>query len=88
MPGNSAPVEFLVDELLNNGAQAITVDEVMECVGKNLPEQELHNLKETVIRELEYHEMLIPEIPGERYCNAEKLFNGAEFLIVPDGFEI
>ena len=58
MPGNSAPVELLVDELLNNGAQAITVDEVMECVGKNLPEQELHNLKETVIRELEYHENL------------------------------
>ena len=87
-PGESVFPERLIDELLDNGANVITVDEVMKSLAAAADEDGKEKLKGQVVRALGYHEMLVPEIPGERYVNAEKLFNGAEFMIVPDGFEI
>lgn len=88
MPESNAPAERFIDELLDHGAKVITVAEIMDLIGKSDDETEQNNLKGQVIRALDYHEILIPETPGESYVNAEKLFNGAEFLIVPDALEI
>ena len=88
MPESNAPAERFIDELLDHGAKVITVAEIMDLVGKSEDVSEQEKIKGQVIRALEYHEILIPETPGESYVNAEKLFNGAEFLIVPDALEI
>ena len=85
---NVTPVERFINELTDQGIKVITVAEVMKFAGKVEDAAEKEKLTSQIIRELEHHESLIPETPGESYVNAEKLFDGAEFLIVPDALEI
>ena len=85
---NVTPVERFINELTDQGIKVITVAAVMKFAGKVEDAAEKEKLTSQIIRELEHHESLIPETPGESYVNAEKLFDGAEFLIVPDALEI
>ena len=87
-PGNITPVEKIIAQLLDNGAKVITGADVMEIIGKVDDEAEKEKLTARIVRELEHHEAMLPETPGEKYVDAEELFNGAEFMIVPDGLEI
>ena len=88
MVENVTPIERFINELTDQGIKVITVAEVMKFAGKVEDAGEKEKLTAQIIRELEHHELLIPETPGESYVNAEKLFNGAEFMIVPDALEI
>ena len=88
IPENTVPVERFINELIDQGIKVITVAEVAKFAGNVADAAEKEKLTSQIIRELENHEALIPETPGESYVNAEKLFNGAEFLSVPDALEI
>lgn len=85
--GSITPVEKFIAQKLDERAKVITVADIMKMAGK-VDDAEKEKITAQIIRELEHHEALLPEIPGEKYVDAENLFNGAEFLIVPDGFEI
>ena len=86
--GNIMPVEKFIAQKLDEGAKSVTVADIMAMLGKVDDAAEKEKITAQIIRELEHHEALLPEIPGEKYVDAENLFNGAEFLIVPDGLEI
>ncbi len=88
VPENTMPIERFINELVDQNIKVITVAEVMKFAGKVADASEQEKLTSQIVRELENHEALIPQVPGESYVNAEMLFNGAEFLIVPDALEI
>ena len=81
-------VEAAIDSLLADGQKTFTVEDIaaMAVPAADAEAQEL--FKARIARELGHHEKLITAIPGEKYIAAGALFNGAEFLIEPDGFEI
>ena len=81
-------IEAAIDSLLEQGQKIFTVEDIaaMAPPGEDAAAQEM--MRERIARELAYHEKLITAVPGEKYVAAEALFNNAEFLIVPDDFEI
>ena len=82
------PVERFINELIDRKIKVITVDEVLKFAGNVTDPEEKEKLTFQIVRELEHHEALLPEVPGESYVNAAEFFNGQEFLIVPDALEI
>ncbi len=82
--------EAAIDRILSSEIREITPEAVLACLAPTPePDAEARDkMLNRICRELENHEDLIPMRPGECYCAAEKLFDDAEFLIVPDGFEI
>ena len=81
-------VENTVDQLLQSGKKIIAVQEIVDIAAAADPSIDKSEVTARIIRELEYHEALLPVVPGESYAAAAEFFAGKEFLIVPDGFEI
>lgn len=80
--------ESIIDSLIANGKNVITLQDVQE-LAPAVDSDELKNQQtERIVRELGFHDELIPWVPGEKYRVGAALFNNSEFLIVPDGFEI
>ena len=81
-------VESAIDSLLAGGQKVFTVDDIAAMAVPETDAEAQELFRARIARELGYHDKLITAVPGEKYIAAEALFNGAEFLIVPDGFEI
>ena len=80
--------EAAVNSLLESGLDTITPQDVFALAPAPADAEAAELLTAQIVRELGFHEELVCAVPGEKYVSAAKLFNGAEFLIVPDGFEI
>ena len=80
--------EDKIAELLQKNCSMITVQAILDTAGKIANDEERQELADRISRELSYCSDLVPVEPGTSYRPAAQLFNGAEFLIVPDGFEI
>ena len=80
--------EDKIAELLQKNCSMITVQAILDTAGKIENDEERQELADRISRELSYCSDLVPVEPGPSYRPAAALFNGAEFLIVPDGFEI
>ena len=81
-------VESAIDSLLAGGQKVFTVDDIAAMAVPETDAEAQELFRARIARELGYHDKLITAVPGEKYIAAEALFNSAEFLIVPDGFEI
>ena len=81
-------VEEKVAELLQKKSTVITVQDILAAAGNVESDEARQELADRISRELAYCSDLVAIEPGSRYRSAAELFNGAEFLIVPDGFEI
>lgn len=83
------PLEETVEKLLQKKPPVITVDAVLDALAvKKSDSEEYKKLFSRVVRELNYHIALIPVEPQQSYVIAADLFTNAEFIIVPDAFEI
>ncbi|MBE6369520.1 MAG: hypothetical protein E7056_05080 [Lentisphaerae bacterium] len=80
--------EDAINSLLAAQQSVITIQDILKLAPESADSEAAKLLTARIVRELDFHEDLIPVIPGEKYLAAETLFNGREFLIVPDGFEI
>ena len=81
-------IDDKVAELLQKKSTVITVQDILAAAGNVESDEARQELADRISRELAYCSDLVAIEPGSRYRSAAELFNGAEFLIVPDGFEI
>ena len=87
IPSEVFQLEAAIDALISGGKSVITLQDVLTAAPA-VEAEALEAQKAQITRELNYHDALLPVIPGEKYQLAADLFTNAEFLIVPDGFEI
>lgn len=85
-PAADFPAEAIISELIAKGSKNITVSDVTGQYNSDATDASA--IRSKAERELALSEELIPVVPGESYAVAEKMFNNAEFLIVPDALEI
>ena len=83
------PLEDTVEKILQQKPPVVTTDAVLDALAvKKSDSEEYAKISARVVRELDYHIALIPMEPQKSYVIAEDLFANAEFMIVPDAFEI
>ena len=84
------PLETVIAQMLREDGGEITPEAVMARL-PSVPElspEAREQLENRVVRELESHEELVALETGRRYGKLAVIFDGAEFLVTPDAFEI
>ncbi len=81
-------IENIINDLVEQKVKVITTGDILKILNRASAAEAGEEVVCQIARELENHEALLAEKPGEIYVNAGEFFNGKEFLIVPDALEI